>query len=79
MKYKVTYGKNVYGNKEISAVLNSLKKTTQMGLCVAKFEKKISKFTNKKFTIMVNSGSSACLLLSEILDLKLEMNLLCQL
>ena len=70
MKYKVTYGKNVYGNKEISAVLNSLKKTTQMGLSVEKFEKKISKLTNKKFTIMVNSGSSACLLLSELLNLK---------
>tara|TARA_B100000989_G_scaffold299038_1_gene292337 strand:- start:6774 stop:7964 length:1191 start_codon:yes stop_codon:yes gene_type:complete len=70
MKYLVTYGKNVYGTKEISAVLSRLKKTTQMGLSVNKFEKKISQLTNKRYTVMVNSGSSACLILSEILDLK---------
>ena len=27
---KITYGKNVYGNEEIKAVLAQLKKTTQM-------------------------------------------------
>ena len=70
MKYFVTYGKNVYGEKEIKAVINTIKKTTQMGISVDKFEKKISKLTGKKFTVMCNSGSSACLILSEILDLK---------
>ena len=70
MKYFVTYGKNVYGKKEIASVIKVIKKTTQMGKSVDKFEKEISKITGKKFTVMCNSGSSACLILSEILDLK---------
>ena len=70
MKYFVTYGKNVYGKKEISSVIKTMKKTTQMGKSVDKFEKEISKITGKKFTVMCNSGSSACLILSEILNLK---------
>lgn len=37
---KITYGKNVYGNAEILAVVDQLKKTTQMGVSVDKFEKK---------------------------------------
>ena len=28
---KISYGKNVYGNEEVRAVVNQLKKTTQMG------------------------------------------------
>ena len=39
---KISYGKNVYGNEEIKAVLNKLKKTTHMGEAVSKFEKKNS-------------------------------------
>ena len=70
MKYKISYGKNVYGKEEILAVHRCISKTTQMGKHVLNFEKKISKITNKKYTIMVNSGSSACLLLSELLDIK---------
>jgi CDP-6-deoxy-D-xylo-4-hexulose-3-dehydrase len=70
MNYKITYGKNVYGSDEIKAVNQCISKTTQMGKYVLSFEKKISKLTNKKFTVMANSGSSACLLLSEILNLK---------
>ena len=38
---KISYGKNVYGKEEINAVLKQLKKTTQMGLSVSKFEKQI--------------------------------------
>ena len=30
----ISYGKNIYGNEEINAVLKTLKKTTQMGLNV---------------------------------------------
>ena len=56
---KITYGKNVYNNLEISAVVKQLKKTTQMGKSVNKFEKKISSFFKKKYGVMVNSGSSA--------------------
>ena len=39
---KISYGKNVYGNEEINAVLNQLKKTTQMGSSVERFEKEIA-------------------------------------
>ena len=38
---KISYGKNVYGDEEIIAVVNQLKKTTQMGNSVKKFEKLI--------------------------------------
>mgnify|MGYP001305645123 FL=1 len=67
---KITYGKNVYNNEEISAVVRQLKKTTQMGKSVQKFEKKISKFFKKKYGVMVNSGSSALTLAMRTLDVK---------
>ena len=60
MKFKMTkipYGKNVYDNNEINAVIKTLKKSTQMGRSVASFEQKISKLFSKKFGLMVNSGS----------------------
>lgn len=38
---KISYGQNVYGKEEINAVVNQLKKTTQMGKSVIRFEKKI--------------------------------------
>tara|TARA_B100001063_G_C16775768_1_gene565175 strand:+ start:731 stop:1921 length:1191 start_codon:yes stop_codon:yes gene_type:complete len=65
---KISYGKNVYGNAEINAVINQLKKTTQMGRSVAVFEKKISKLFAKKYGLMVNSGSSALTLATNVLD-----------
>ena len=34
---KITYGKNVYVREEINAVVNQLKKTTQMGKYVLSF------------------------------------------
>ena len=43
MKNKITkipYGQNVYDSKEINAVLQTLKKSTQMGKSVDNFEKK---------------------------------------
>ena len=52
---KIPYGKNVYDGKEITAVLKTLKKSTQMGESVNNFEKKISKLFAKKFGLMVNS------------------------
>ena len=51
MKNKITripYGLNVYNNEEINAVLKTLKKSTQMGIAVNTFEKKISKLFSKK-------------------------------
>ena len=65
---KITYCSNVYNFKEINTVNKVLKKTTQMGNSVLKFENEISKIFNKKKTLMVNSGSSAILLAFSILD-----------
>ncbi len=65
---KITYGKNVYGNEEIRAVLNKLKKTTHMGASVSKFEKRIAKLFSKKYGLMVNSGSSALTLANNVLN-----------
>ena len=67
---KITYGKNLYNNLEISSVVRKLKKTTQMGEAVSNFEKKISKYFGKKYGLMVNSGSSALILAIESLKLK---------
>ena len=67
---KISYGKNVYGNEEIRAVLNKLKKTTHMGVSVSKFEKKIAKIFSKKYGLMVNSGSSALTLANNVLNFK---------
>ena len=51
---RITYGKNVYGKEEISAVVKQLKKTTQMSDSVRGFEKKIAKIFGKKYGLMVN-------------------------
>ena len=59
---KISYGKNVYDEKEINAVLKTLKNSTQMGKSVEIFEKKIAKLFSKKYGLMVNSGSSALIL-----------------
>ena len=47
MKYRVTYGKSVHNNKEIKAVVKTLKKSTAMGKNVANFEKKLQNFLIK--------------------------------
>ena len=70
IKSQITYGKNVYGSEEINAVLKRIKQTTQMSTSVSAFEKKIAKKFNKKYGIMVNSGSSAIHLALKILNLK---------
>ena len=64
---KISYGKNVYGQQEINAVVNQLKKTTQMGHSVNTFEKLVAKKFSKKFGLMVNSGSSAITLALNVL------------
>ena len=65
---RVPYGLSVHGKEEIKAVTNVLKSSTQMGKNVTTFEKKISKLFQKKYGLMVNSGSSALLLAMETLD-----------
>jgi len=67
---KISYGKNVYGKEEINAVLNKLKKTTHMGDAVTSFENKIAKLFSKKYGLMVNSGSSALILATNVLNFK---------
>jgi len=69
-KTKISYGKNVYNNEEINAVIKTLKKSTQMGTSVKNFEEKISKLFSKKFGLMVNSGSSALILALKVMDIK---------
>ena len=67
---RISYGQNVYGKEEISAVNKQLKETTQMGKKVAKFENKLAKYFGKKYGVMVNSGSSALILAMHILKIK---------
>ena len=67
---KITYGKNLYNNLEISSVVKTLRKSTQMGNSVSTFEKKIAKYFGKKYGLMVNSGSSALILAIKSLKLK---------
>ena len=62
---KVYYGKAVYNNKEINAVIRVLKNESLSlvdGKNVKLLEKKISSLFGKKYGLMVNSGSSANLL-----------------
>ena len=44
---KISYGKNVYGNEEINAVIKTLRKTTQMGKSISNFEKKLPNYLEK--------------------------------
>ena len=62
---KIYYGKAVYDNKEINAVISVLKNKSLSlvdGENVKKLEKTVSKIFGKKYGLMVNSGSSANLL-----------------
>ena len=56
---KVSYAQTVYGQKEIDAVVNCLKKGTQMGDYASLFESKIASLFDQKYGLFVNSGSSA--------------------
>lgn len=72
---KVYYGKAVYDNKEINAVIRVLKNDSLSlvdGNNVKLIEKKVSSLFGKKYGLMVNSGSSANLL--AIASLKLKKN-----
>ena len=65
----VPYGMTVHGQEEIDAVVNCLKTSTQMGKHVREMEQKVAALFDKKYGIMVNSGSSANYLAIELLDL----------
>ncbi len=66
---QVPYGKAVWGQDEIDAVMHVLQTSTQMGKHVAEMEDKVAQLFSKQFGIMVNSGSSANYLAVEILNL----------
>jgi len=68
-KINVPYGKAVYGEEEIEAVVRALRTSTQMGKHVRAMEGQTSALFAKKYGVMVNSGSSANYLAVEIADL----------
>ena len=65
---RVPYGLSVHGNEEIQAVLKVLKTSTQMGKNVADLEKRVAKMFNKKYGLMMNSGSSSIMIAMEVLN-----------
>jgi len=70
---KIYYGKAVYDNKEINAVISVLRNNSLTlidGEKVKLLEKTVSKIFGKKFGLMVNSGSSANLLALSSFDFK---------
>ena len=67
---RVPYAQAVHGEEEERAVLEVLREhQTIMGPRIKRFEESIASIFGKKYSIMVNSGSSANLLALEILDL----------
>ncbi len=66
---RVPYGQTVHGEEEIAAVVGVLRGSTQMGVNVRAFEERIAALFAKKHGIMVNSGSSALYLATELLGL----------
>lgn len=65
---KVPYGCTVHGEEEIAAVVNVLRTSTQMGKNVREMEERVAGLYNKRYGIMVNSGSSALYLAADLLD-----------
>lgn len=67
---RVPYGQAVHGKEETERVVRVLEEHRSIfGLETIMFEKSVTKLYNKKFGIMVNSGSSANLLAFELLNL----------
>ncbi len=69
MSEQISYAKTVYGEDEINAVVDCLKKSTQMGQNTRSFECEIANLFSKKHSLFVNSGSSALYLGIESLNL----------
>ena len=59
----------MFTEKKISAVLKVLKTSTQMGKNVIRLENKIARSFEKKYGVMLNSASSALMLIFEALNL----------
>ena len=67
---RVSYGQSVHGEEEIEAVVKVLRTSTQMGPHVREFEDKVAALFDKRFGLMVNSGTSALYLAVEVLGLR---------
>ncbi|MEQ8324448.1 MAG: aminotransferase class I/II-fold pyridoxal phosphate-dependent enzyme [Vicingaceae bacterium] len=67
---RVPYGQTVHGQEEIDAVVKVLQTSTQMGTNVREFEEKVASLYNKRYGVMVNSGSSALFIAMEALGLQ---------
>lgn len=67
---RVPYGQTVHGEEEIAAVVEVLRTSTQMGKNVRAFESRVADLFGKRHGIMVNSGSSALYLATELLGLE---------
>jgi CDP-6-deoxy-D-xylo-4-hexulose-3-dehydrase len=66
---RVPYGQAVYDEREIQAVVDAMRESTQMGKHVRAFEGRVASLFAKRHGVMVNSGSSANFLAVEILGL----------
>lgn len=64
----VPYGKTVHGEEEIEAVVKVLRTSTQMSKNVREMEERIAALYDKKYGIMVNSGSSALYLAADLMN-----------
>ena len=67
---RVPYAMTVHDSKEITAVVKTLKTSTQMGAKTKEFEKKIAHLYSKKIGLAVNSGTSALYLAMESFNIK---------
>lgn len=66
---RVNYGQSVYGEEEIAAVADTMRRSTQMGQAVREMEERVAAHFGKRHGIMVNSGSSANYIAIEMLNL----------
>lgn len=67
-KNRVLYAEAVYDNNEIQAVVKSMEnKYLSVGALSTEFENQIAKIFGKKYAVFVNSGSSANLLVFQLL------------
>src|SRR3989344_3611604 len=67
---RVSHAQSVYGDKEINRVVRVLKEHRSiMGPEIEEFENRVAKLFGKKYGVMVNSGSSANLLVVELMNL----------
>ncbi len=66
---KILYAQAVYGDEEINAVTESLKNNTflSVGPLSSEFEKQVAKLFRKDYGVFVNSGSSANLLVTQLI------------